>query len=107
MTPDKITTEEVDEVEAALDLAKVFYLKMLRAQAARNKIGEETSQKVAKAKAVYEKVVTTEQAKVVQSDEAEAAARQALLDHQAEVSRELHIDLNVIPQPGGGSRTDL
>ena len=103
MTEDK--TEELDAIGEALHGADTRRYAWMQAQGALKKVAEEASKKKEKAKEVYDKVVDTQDALVGDSQTKVDAAYEALVSYQTAKSEELGIELNVVPQLVGGSKS--
>ena len=103
MTTSRSTKREMNEIEAALKGATARYLALLKAQGAQAKVAEATAKEIAAAKELYDGVVEEQRQFTVAANEEAEAALAALVEFQAQKSEELGIQLNVLPQPAGGS----
>lgn len=103
----KTEKEELDDISAALDGAKVLHIKVLQAQRKQAVVAQETADELEAAKSLYETVVEEQRLKTVDANGAAELAMSQLVEFQATKSEELGIELNILPAQTGGGHVSL
>ncbi len=94
------TTKEVaDPIGDALDEAGKKRYTWMRAQGEFSKVSDDVAGKIEKAKAIYDRVVTTQHELTAEAQTVVDAAYEDLMTYQAKMSEELGVKLDVVLEP--------
>lgn len=99
--------EVADPIGDALAEATSKRYAWMRAQGDCSKVMEEVAGKIAKAKTIYEKVVSNQNELTSEAQKVVDAAYENLMTYQAQMSEELGVELNVVLEPAAGRSKSL
>lgn len=103
----KSDAKEIDVISQGILRAQALYAKYLGQQSAHSNLEKESNDRVGEAQKEFERVRAAEGENVKRSKETVEAAKQALLDHQAQLTAETGAVVDLLRPASTGGRVNL